>query len=119
MNCSADGPQPPAAATAPVVATTLKNDRRSIPLIHSSALLAMAGDAVQLDVLRRGALRMKTGGLTRESGLQPCEPYHVKKPGVNKLGAIWGHLLGTCLARCSRRRADCPAKRSRRRDERI
>jgi hypothetical protein len=28
-----------------VVATTLKNDRRSITLIQSSALLAMAGDA--------------------------------------------------------------------------
>jgi len=35
-----------------VVATILKNDRRSITLIHSSALLAMAGDAAQLlDVL--------------------------------------------------------------------
>jgi len=28
---------------------------------------------------------MKTGGLPRVSGLQPCEPYHVEKPGVNKL----------------------------------
>ncbi len=41
----AEGLQPPAAAAAPVVATTLKNDRRSITLIQSSALLAMAGDA--------------------------------------------------------------------------
>src|SRR5690242_18112922 len=29
---------------------------------------------------------MKTGGLARVSGLQPCEPYHVEKRGVNKLG---------------------------------
>ncbi len=43
MSCSADCPQPPAAAAAPVVATILKNDRRSIPLIHSSALLGAAG----------------------------------------------------------------------------
>src|SRR5512144_2541422 len=88
MNCSADGPQPPAAAAAPVVATTLKNDRRSITLIHSSALLAMAGDAAQLDVLRRGALRMKTGGLRRVSGLQPCDPYHVEKRSVNTASSL-------------------------------
>src|SRR5260370_6876157 len=77
MNCSADGPQPPAAAAAPVVATILKNDRRSITLIHSSA-------AQMLDVLRyrRGALWMKTGGVTRGSGLQPCEAYHVDKASV-------------------------------------
>src|SRR5216684_3172377 len=83
MNCSADGPQPPAAAAAPVVATILKNDRRSITLIHSSA-------AQMLDVLRyrRGALWMKTGGLTRVSGLQPCEPYHVEKARVNTTSTL-------------------------------
>src|SRR6266446_10364663 len=83
MNCSADGPQPPAAAAAPVVATILKNDRRSITLIHSSA-------AQMLDVLRyrRGALWMKTGGLTRVSGLQPCEPYHVEKASVNTTSTL-------------------------------
>src|SRR5258708_1411000 len=83
MNCSADGPHPPAAAAAPVVATILKNDRRSITLIHSSA-------AQMLDVLRyrRGALWMKTGGLTRVSGLQPCEPYHVEKASVNTTSTL-------------------------------
>src|SRR5258706_2748827 len=93
MNCSADGTEPPAAAEAPVVATMLKNDRRSIKLIHSSA-------AQMLDVLRyrRGGLWMKTGGLPRVSGLQPCEPYHVEKASVNTTSTLLRRYFAFSIA---------------------
>src|SRR3970040_1263527 len=83
MSCSADCPQPPTAAAAPVVATILKNDRRSITLIHYSALLGGRRRSPAGRAPRTRRAVDEDRGVRRVSGLQPCEPYHVKNPGVN------------------------------------
>src|ERR1700675_3209055 len=92
MSCSADCPQPPAAAAAPVVATILKNDRRSIPLIHSSALLGGRRRSPADMLLRTRRAVDEDRGMKRVSGLQPCEPYHVENRGVNNSLAKNGAL---------------------------